>query len=747
MKDAAGNPDFKSAWDSVIEEVSIDTQSLKSFIELTKMNDCQSAIGLQDSTQVYNSFLILSGNIGSLRWAIFKLASGLQVLNSAISLSVGAKITESIPNLHVGILSMALMFQTKQELTSHKKSLIVEMISTISSLSKSPSIEVQHYMSEDNQVTPSDPIGKLFTVWYREDCRDSMLQQIMRELLGSVVQEKFGKQTLEKNIKYNSFIENLLDTKEFLKELECHPLDTSHWIEDKLVTSQKIYSFTVDQNQAEDEFDEGLNKSKKAYESLQKYLSSEQIIQKIKTQDELYRKFVQICQRFYAISKFDLTCLKDKKDIDYGLLFDLEDIDKIYPDSLSHYIEFLFLRKRSGRYNSVQVEKESELKKKVPSALYRPVIKAQQEIGSCESLLLEYLKTRYSGVLSERETRRTTEIKSGIITKFFRFLDDAEDSLTIQEVSEYLKNSFVLFEGRKFSLNRTDLAIEPDFYRKCAKKNRLFVIQEYLVGDWISDAASSVKSYIVTIEYMITQHFLKKEIDAVKSTEEVKEAVDQDEDKDDEFVIVGDDDQNTKTNAETWTVTEDMSKKNLAILAEILGTIGALEICKRIDGINRHGHCAENPFPGATGYSEKYYSLLKSKRGQSHQFTGFLARKLENMKLYTKLYEELRQVLDDPLDLRFLKDLAIQYLDPNLFPIIKCATFYVFYDKLMQYNCDLDYEILCRIGEKTQNEWSIITPAMFVGLKNSRPKNNTTVQSYGKGKIGRLIRTIYGKNI
>ena len=117
MTDALGNPDFKSAWDSVIEEVSIDNQSLRSFIELARDNDNVNARGLQNTSATYNAFLILSGKIGSLRWAIFKLASSLQVLNAALSLSVGAKITESIPNLHVGVLSMALMFQARSPIT------------------------------------------------------------------------------------------------------------------------------------------------------------------------------------------------------------------------------------------------------------------------------------------------------------------------------------------------------------------------------------------------------------------------------------------------------------------------------------------------------------------------------------------------------------------------------------------------------------------------------------------------------
>ena len=72
-----GNPDFKSAWDAVLEDVGIDNQSLKSFIELTKSNDNANAQGLQDRSQTYNAFLILAGKVGTLRWAVFKLASSL----------------------------------------------------------------------------------------------------------------------------------------------------------------------------------------------------------------------------------------------------------------------------------------------------------------------------------------------------------------------------------------------------------------------------------------------------------------------------------------------------------------------------------------------------------------------------------------------------------------------------------------------------------------------------------------------
>ena len=53
--------------------------------------------------------MIISGEDNSLRKAIFRLASSLQVLDCAMSLSVGAPINEAIPNLHAGILSTVFM--------------------------------------------------------------------------------------------------------------------------------------------------------------------------------------------------------------------------------------------------------------------------------------------------------------------------------------------------------------------------------------------------------------------------------------------------------------------------------------------------------------------------------------------------------------------------------------------------------------------------------------------------------------
>lgn len=76
--DVYGKTDFMSAWDAVVSRVGLDYQSLKSFINLVKeTGDGDATAGLTDGHDKYNSFMILSGEQGSLRWAYFKIASCL----------------------------------------------------------------------------------------------------------------------------------------------------------------------------------------------------------------------------------------------------------------------------------------------------------------------------------------------------------------------------------------------------------------------------------------------------------------------------------------------------------------------------------------------------------------------------------------------------------------------------------------------------------------------------------------------
>ena len=76
--DVYGRTDFMSAWDAVVSRVGLDYQSLKSFIQLVKESgDGDATAGLTDGHGKYNSFMILSGEQGSLRWAYFKIASCL----------------------------------------------------------------------------------------------------------------------------------------------------------------------------------------------------------------------------------------------------------------------------------------------------------------------------------------------------------------------------------------------------------------------------------------------------------------------------------------------------------------------------------------------------------------------------------------------------------------------------------------------------------------------------------------------
>lgn len=156
-------------------------QSLKSFLELVKDNDGEKQVGLTDGMD-YNSFVILSGKPGTIRWAVFKLASSLQVLDSAMSLSVGAPITEVIPNLHAGILSTVFMRMTKLGYTENIFARTVDILYTIEALSKTPAQNLQEYF-EKGQVNPADPIGKMILVWYRVGKDDDVLKKILKEFL------------------------------------------------------------------------------------------------------------------------------------------------------------------------------------------------------------------------------------------------------------------------------------------------------------------------------------------------------------------------------------------------------------------------------------------------------------------------------------------------------------------------------------------------------------------------------------
>jgi hypothetical protein len=107
-----------------------------------------------------------------------------------------------------------------------------------------------------------------------------------------------------------------------------------------------------------------------------------------------------------------LAKIKESDSPNLDILTLPESIEDIYPEAVSHFLEYLFLRKRSMRYNSVAVEEGSELKQKVPFATFRPVLKTESEVGSLESLMFSFLKSSCSKIISEKEQFRTTEFKN-----------------------------------------------------------------------------------------------------------------------------------------------------------------------------------------------------------------------------------------------------------------------------------------------------------------------------------------------
>jgi hypothetical protein len=98
-------------------------------------------------------------------------------------------------------------------------------------------------------------------------------------------------------------------------------------------------------------------------------------------------------------------------------------------------------------------------------------------------------------------------------------------------------------------LERVDLCIEPGFYKICQDLNKIEILKEFLIGEWSTDPPQSLKSYMSTIEHMVTSYFLK--------SKEPKEEVNT-EDDDDGFTDIG------ETN-------EDRTGVNSLVLEEIIG--------------------------------------------------------------------------------------------------------------------------------------------------------------------------------
>lgn len=720
MKDLNGNPDFKSAWDSVIEDVGIDNQSLKSFIQIVQNNDDINAVGMQDRSKTYNAFLILAGKVGSLRWAIFKLASSLQVLNSALSLSVGANITEIIPNLHVGVLSKALMFQIKSPFTTLKAQRIIEMLSTMSSLTKTPSNELQYYMSKDNHVTASDPIGKMFTVWYREDKRQSILRQIMRELLGSHIQFRFGKQTEEKVAAYNQYMDLLFNVDQYKAKLNGFEPEVLHWLEDGTLTAEKISSLTFNEQIGEEEFDTGTGNEQlsNAFNDLQSVLRNNSKLEQAIREEPIFKQFEQECLRFYAISQIDISQIKNSDSDELEMLTIPESLDEIYPDAVNHFLEFLFLRKRSMRYHSVVVDENSELKKRSPFTLYRPVLKTEQEVGSLESLLFSFLKSRCAKIIAQKEQDRATEFKNKQIMQFFKFLKNPESALSIENVRKFLKQLCIVFGGKKYILNRIDLCIDPDFYAICQKLNKIEILKEFLIGDWATEQPQCLKKFIPVIEHMIRSYFLKDDHSNSEKPEK--------EQDNDGFAIIGES-------------AENRYDFNINILKDIKEAIGSKMVCKRTSGYNRHGHSAQNPFPGSAGWSEQYEAALR--KGCSVEGTQ-KKRELMNMKRFTTLYQELMQKICGKNDRLFIESLIQIYTDPNCFHIFQHSVFTLLYDDLMLFKDDQTLKEIPKIAKSTKKFWSAINPQLLCSNNGCKGIGILTI---GRGKIKGLIITIYGK--
>lgn len=350
------------------------------------------------------------------------------------------------------------------------------------------------------------------------------------------------------------------------------------------------------------------------------------------------------------------------------------------------------------RYNSVAVEEDSELKKLVPLAIYRPVLKTQTELGTPETLFFEFLKEYASKSINLREGQRTSAFKKKMLGDFFEFLRDESKEKYSVTILEFLRSSETIFEQKRYFLCRMDFAANTDLYETAKKSNKPEWVRECLVGEWTSDPAQTMRSSLVTIETLMNEYF-------------------------------GNDSE-----------TEGTFRQEFEM---IKSAVESKEICKRTQGTNRHGHCMENPFPGPIGYTDSYKSELERRTGR--KLNGYVLQKVENMKRYSTLYKEAMEVLNLSADRSFLISVVQHYEDPNCFEIFRSVVFGLFYEKITEKLQELghsasdsltQFEELTKITEKEQKEW--------FHLKIGKKNNLKTIFNLKTQKIRRMVSRAFG---
>ena len=605
--DALGKPDFTSAWDGVIPKIGIDLQSMKTFLQLVEKYGGFKQVGLTDKID-YNSFVALSGFKGTVRWGIFKVASSTQVLDSAMSLCVGAKITESIPNLHAGILSTVMMKLIQLGYNKSLYSRMIDVLNTINGLGKIPAKSLQEEFKKGN-VNPEDAIGKMILVWYRVARNNKeLLNKILREFIGMKVLKYFGKNTPENNEKYNSYLNDLFAYNSFFEEFDkdvfkFHTLEKSYIIPRNLETIYHNEFKGENFSQADSnliqiaktnfkELDEA--KLKELYSitgKMKEILFNKAIKEKIIKENKLFISFIEEASRLITYLSTDITKEEDEEP-------KLIDVLSVYPESIDHYIEALILRKRSERYNSFE-NLES-----------KGVYHLLKDIPVCiESLLLEKIIEFNSSLIQTRKQERICQIKKILISKVIEELKKNQGK-NREEWVEFLSKNNQEIDGKVYKLERSDLVIIDEIYFPGNSE----LVWSIIIGKW-----TPLIPQTISRQYCL----IKPKIDLLNNEELALE------------------------------IKQEINKKSFALRKTP----------------NRHGYSNEFQFPGAYNYSVNFEEKCKNKKLTQNVllFTEIYNKFMMDTRLNKNIISEIADAYFYSPDQHALFETLVQLCHPNVF--------------------------------------------------------------------------------
>lgn len=568
--DVSGKVDFMSAWDAVVSRVGIDVSSLKSFVELVQnVGDGDATAGLTDGHGYYNALIILSGEAGSLRWAFFKTASSLQVLDCAMSLSVGAPMGQAIPNMHPGLISVCLMQMIKPQLTKSTFDRLCDILNTLRAIAQNSPRGTSETL-RIGQANPHEPIGKLITVWYRNGHDQKMLKMIVREFMTYLIQRHFKKPTPETNKAYNEYIAQFFDSN-MISNLAEEPIDEIHPIESSDFTEKLLELYLFNPNAEKFKKDEQLaDICQGISEQIMKKIQEGSLFERLRETD-IYKTFRKDATNLWTVLNTITSKKQRSSNPDMPEVPELVDLDVVYPEHMQDYLESLLIRFRRERYlqtkEVIQFGEECNLAPETFTAEDKAHYTSMQSIiRNLESVEVDpgfILKTKQTPVqvtiykfLREvnaeqakiRREKRVASAKEEFINKVRQHgLDNP--NLDSNEWAVYLESLKVTIDGTEYLVGRTQIALMEEFYVKPYKK----MIGAVLCLKWGREVPSNLKKSIVQIEKNMIDNGYKQEA-----------------------------------------------------ISLVIKTIGSVALCIRPSPPNRHGHSKNLTYPGPLNWTLNY---------------------------------------------------------------------------------------------------------------------------------------------